>query len=245
MGMSNTGVPTKRRRSRHRSRIQSEVFAAGCGRTAPTPGTRPTVDWAGAIACVSISRWIIQKSAENKLALERADSVVHAGKQKAGGIASTRLMRTDFALRLELLGEAHVPVTVTDRVKRRIIVVVKRSENRWRVTIEDVVDADRQLGPPQPPLPYRGRRGFGHRRVLAVLGFLHVRSGFRWRLDPLVAQLHVERNVARHGAPPARIQGPERTEKDVVIAEVADVVTRGNEVEVMPLPLAAKETLVP
>src|SRR3954463_12213999 len=150
-------------------------------------------------------------------------------------------MNSYFSSFLELLGQTHVPVTVTDRVERRIVVVVERTDNRRRLAVERVVNTDREAGAPEHTLPDRGRSGFGDRRALAVLGFLHVRSGFRRRLDELVAQLHVERDVARH------VTGfvtSDRVERRVV-AEVANVVTRRDEVEMSPFPLAAEEALVP
>src|SRR5688572_32854128 len=85
-------------------------------------------------------------------------------------------MFTSF--RLELLGQAHVVVTITDRIERRIVVVVERSDDRRRLAIKGVVHADRQTGAPQHPLPDRSRRSFGLHHVLAVLRFLHVRRGF-------------------------------------------------------------------
>src|ERR1700675_1432436 len=40
---------------------------------------------------------------------------------------------------LELLVQAHVPVTITDRVERRVVVVVERCNDRWRLAIKRVV----------------------------------------------------------------------------------------------------------
>jgi len=56
------------------------------------PEAKDPDDEAGAIACVAISRLIVQRNPENKLAIEAVDHVVLRGKQKAGGIAATRLM---------------------------------------------------------------------------------------------------------------------------------------------------------
>src|SRR3954470_11066986 len=69
IGMSKTGVPTKRRRSRQRSRIQGEgLVAAACWGAMVGP---PAVDLVGANVCVDISRLIIQTGNENKFALQK------------------------------------------------------------------------------------------------------------------------------------------------------------------------------
>src|SRR6266404_4405124 len=113
-------------------------------------------------------------------------------KQKAGGISATRLMQLLAYSGLELLVQAHVPVTVTDRVIRSVVVVVERSQDRGRLAIKGVVHAHGNAGAPEDPLPDRCRHGFGHRRVLGILRLLHIRSRLRRRLHELVAQLQVE-----------------------------------------------------
>jgi hypothetical protein len=55
--------------------------------------------------------------------------LLHAEKQKAGGIAATRLMNSYSSSCLELLGQTDVPVTVTNRVERGIVVVVKGADD--------------------------------------------------------------------------------------------------------------------
>src|SRR4051794_37058286 len=82
IGISNTGVPTKRSRSRHRSRIQTEGLAAACAVDPPAPEVRGAVDGAGARVCVAILRLIIQKDRENKPALARGSSSFVMGKSK-------------------------------------------------------------------------------------------------------------------------------------------------------------------
>src|SRR3954469_14826790 len=177
------------------------------------------------------------------MALELAGSGSSAERKRAGPRGPA--LSLPIGEQLELLRQADVVVTIPDRVERRIVVVVERAEDRRRLAIEHVVHADRQAGAPEHPLPDRGRGGFGDRCALAVLGFLHIRSRFRWRLHELIRQLHVERDVARHCPSLARIQDREITEEVRVIPEVADVVAGRDEVEVSPLPFATDETLVP
>src|SRR2546430_5828311 len=84
MGISNTGVPTKRRRSRQRSRIQTEAFAVGCAGDSPAPETLDADTLAEAKVCVAISRLINQKNGENKPALEHLDPGFPRRKAKGG-----------------------------------------------------------------------------------------------------------------------------------------------------------------
>src|SRR5687768_2231015 len=171
------------------------------------------------------------------------------------------------SLRLELLRQADVVVAITDGIERRVVVVVERSEHRWRLPIEDVVHANGQPGAPQHPLPDRSRGGLGLHHVLAVLRFFDVRSGLISRLHELVGQLHVERDVAGHAAmqdearvcgvnrvgsarilsldDPGRIAGiAERSDEVRIVLEVADVVEGRDEVEVSPIPFPTEEGLV-
>src|SRR5205085_10386300 len=117
IGISRTGVPTKSSRSRHRSRIQGDGLATVLWIESAEDAFGVN-DRAGATACVAISQLINQKEVEHKL-------TIPCVRPKAkGGWHCCHPPNEDFTLVsfLELLSEAHVPVTVTDRVERRIVV---------------------------------------------------------------------------------------------------------------------------
>ena len=88
-------------------------------------------------------------------------------------------------------------------------------------------------------------RSMGVRRrlhhVLAVLRVLRIGRRRGSRFHKLVAQLHVERDVARHI--PGRVA--DNTIEGRVISEVTDVITRHDEVEVSPFPFPTEKSLVP
>jgi hypothetical protein len=52
---------------------------------------------------------------------------------------------------LEFLTQGNVPEAVTDRVERRIVVVIERSENRRWVAVKRIDHARGNLGAPQHP----------------------------------------------------------------------------------------------
>src|SRR5688572_23332335 len=92
-GISRTGVPTKSRRSRHRSKIQGEALL-GADEDTGVCGRRFAGNFANGIAWVAIAVWIIQIPCKGKLRRRCADSLGgshYGGKQKAGGISATRL----------------------------------------------------------------------------------------------------------------------------------------------------------
>src|SRR6266576_5273862 len=55
IGISNTGVPTKRSRSRHRSRIHIDGLFEGPALDLPPAGTLDAIEFAGRNVCVAIS----------------------------------------------------------------------------------------------------------------------------------------------------------------------------------------------
>ena len=106
--------------------------------------------------------------------------------------------------RLEFLTQGNVPETITDRVERRIVVVVERSQNRRWVAVKRIDHARGDLGAPEHPLPDAGLRHGRHwllaQRALEVLRVLGVARDRRFhrRPDKLIARLQIERYIARH-----------------------------------------------
>ena len=106
---------------------------------------------------------------------------------------------------LEFLTQGNVPETITDRVERRIVVVVERSQDRRWVTVKRIDHARGDLGTPEHLLPEGGLRHGRHRRwvlarrALEVLALLRVARDRRFhrRPDKLVAGLQIERYIAR------------------------------------------------
>jgi len=106
---------------------------------------------------------------------------------------------------LEFLTQGNVPETITDRVERRIVVVVERSQDRRWVTVKRIDHARGDLGPPEHLLPEGGLRDRRHhwvlaRRALEVLPLLGVARDRRFhrRPDKLIARLQIERYIAGH-----------------------------------------------
>src|SRR4030095_14741424 len=113
----------------------------------------------------------------------------------------------DLMCGVEFLTQGNVPETITDRVERRIVIVVKRSQDRRWVAVKRVDHARSDLGAPEHPLPDAGLRHGRHWRwwvlaqraleVLPLLGVPRDRRFHRWP-DKLVARLQIERRPARH-----------------------------------------------
>src|SRR5678815_584891 len=100
---------------------------------------------------------------------------------------------------LEFLTQGNVPETITNRVERGIVIVVKRSQNRRWVAVKGIDHACRDLGAPQHPLPEAGLRHGCHwhwllatLEILRVLGVARDRR-FHRRPDKLIARLQIER----------------------------------------------------
>src|ERR1700720_3261394 len=87
---------------------------------------------------------------------------------------------------LEVLTQGKVPKTVTDRVGRRIVVVVERSQDRRWLAVKRVDHACRALDAPEHPLPDRPSiDNTGHwllRTALEILPLLRITGDrrFHW-----------------------------------------------------------------
>src|SRR4029434_9044860 len=89
---------------------------------------------------------------------------------------------------LEFLTQGNVPEAITDRVERRIVVVVKCSQNRRWIAVKRVDHARGDLGAPEHPLPEAGLRHRSHwllaQRALEVLPLLAVTRDRCFHLPP-------------------------------------------------------------
>ena len=101
----------------------------------------------------------------------------------------------------KLFVEGDVVIAVSDGIQRGVVVVVKRGQHRRRISIEDVVHADSECRAPEQSLPDRWAGGI-HLRGHDV-GILGISRRGLVRFFPGVAQLQVERDVARHGPDPS------------------------------------------